>query len=140
MPISTYFLLENSCKNFVLELLNLAIWKNSLNWLKLSGMTVYYKSSVKRHESESQSACFKKTKHGKFSEKLTFLTPWDAHVRMFVFRNIWRALFSWSTRFEIRLFALLPTKWCWWYYLLISDLYDQNKMVLVKYQIWISKI
>ena len=33
---------------------------------------------------------------------------------MFVFRNIWRALFSWNTswntRFEIRLFALLPTK------------------------------
>ena len=29
--------------------------------------------------------------------------------KMFVFRNIWRALFSWNTRFEICLFALLPT-------------------------------
>ena len=29
---------------------------------------------------------------------------------MFVFRKIWRALFSWNTRFEIRPFALLPTK------------------------------
>ena len=28
---------------------------------------------------------------------------------MFVFRKIWRALFSWNIRFEIRLFALLPT-------------------------------
>ena len=28
---------------------------------------------------------------------------------MFVFRNIWRALFSCNTRFEIRLFVLLPT-------------------------------
>ena len=28
---------------------------------------------------------------------------------MFVFRKIWRALFSWNTRFEIRPFALLPT-------------------------------
>ena len=28
---------------------------------------------------------------------------------MFVFWKIWRALFSWNTRFEIRLFALLPT-------------------------------
>ena len=28
---------------------------------------------------------------------------------MFVFRKIWRALFSWNNRFKIRLFALLPT-------------------------------
>ena len=28
---------------------------------------------------------------------------------MFVFRNIWRALFSWNTRFEILTFALSPT-------------------------------
>ena len=28
---------------------------------------------------------------------------------MFVFQNIWRALFSWNTRFDIRPFALLPT-------------------------------
>ena len=29
---------------------------------------------------------------------------------MFVFRKIWRALFSCNTRFEIQTFALLPTK------------------------------
>ena len=58
----------------------------------------------------------RKTKHTKFSEKRTFLTPWYAHVRvrirrqeMFVFRKIWRALFSCNARFEIRPFDLLPT-------------------------------
>ena len=30
---------------------------------------------------------------------------------MFVFRKIWRDLFSWNTRFEIRSFALLPATW-----------------------------
>ena len=29
---------------------------------------------------------------------------------MFVFLKIWRALFAWNTRFEIRPFALLQTK------------------------------
>ena len=35
---------------------------------------------------------------------------------MFVFRKIWRAFFSWNTRFEIRSFALLPSNsWlCFW--------------------------
>ena len=31
---------------------------------------------------------------------------------MFVFRKIWRALFSWNTRFEICPFTLLPTISC----------------------------
>ena len=30
---------------------------------------------------------------------------------MFVFRKIWRTLFSWSTSFQIRHFALLPTSY-----------------------------
>ena len=30
---------------------------------------------------------------------------------MFVFRKIWRTLFSWNSRFEIQPFALLPTKY-----------------------------
>ena len=49
-------------------------------------------SSLIRQKSESQDGCFKKTKHAKFSEKRTFLTPWYTHVR-----------------FEICSFALLPT-------------------------------
>ena len=32
-------------------------------------------SSVIRQKGESQNRCFKKTKHAKFSEKRTFLTP-----------------------------------------------------------------
>ena len=32
-------------------------------------------SSVIRQKGESQNGCFKKTKHFKFSEKRTFLTP-----------------------------------------------------------------
>ena len=31
-------------------------------------------------KSESQNEYYKKTKHGKFSEKRTFPTPWNAHV------------------------------------------------------------
>ena len=54
--------------------------------------------------------------HAKFSEKRTFPTSWYVHARvrimgseMFVCWKIWRALFSWTTRFEIRPFALLST-------------------------------
>ena len=35
-----------------------------------------------------------------------FLPP---DTNMYVFQKIWRALFSWNTRLEITLFALLPT-------------------------------
>ena len=49
--------------------------------------------------------------------KNEYLLPPDTHTcvcvsegkKMFVFRKIWRALFSCNTRFEIRHFALLPT-------------------------------
>ena len=37
-----------------------------------------YNSSVIRQKGESQNRCFKKTKHVKFPEKRTFLTPWYA--------------------------------------------------------------
>ena len=42
---------------------------------------------------------------------------------MFIFQKIWRALFSWNTRFEIRPFALLPTIICFGCKICIS----QNK-------------
>ena len=42
-----------------------------------------YISSVIRQKGESQNACFKKTKHAKFYEKWTFLTPWYAHAAKF---------------------------------------------------------
>ena len=39
-------------------------------------------SSAIRQKDESQNGCYKKTKHAKFSEKLTFLNPRYAHVRV----------------------------------------------------------
>ena len=75
------------------------------------------KTSAIRQKGKSQNGCFEKTKDAKFSEKRTFFYPLiRIHVavsggkKMFVFRKIWRALFSWNTRFEIRPFALLLTK------------------------------
>ena len=47
-------------------------------------MCVNLNSSVIRQKSESQNGCFKKLKHGKFSEKRIFLTPWYAHVRVHI--------------------------------------------------------
>ena len=74
--------------------------------------------SVIRQKGESRNGCFKKTKHFKFSEKRTFLTPLIRTrtyvyqgVRNIFFRKIWRALFSWNTHFEIYPFALLPTNY-----------------------------
>ena len=42
-------------------------------------------SSVIRQKGESRNGCFKRTKHAKFSEKRTFLTPWYAHQRLNVY-------------------------------------------------------
>ena len=39
-------------------------------------------SLVIRQKGESQNGCFRKTRHAKFSEKRTFLTPWYARVHM----------------------------------------------------------
>ena len=49
-------------------------------------------------------------KHAKFSENENFLPP-DRHtgLKILIFRKIWRALFSYNTRFEIHLFVLLST-------------------------------
>ena len=72
--------------------------------------------SVIREKGESQNGCNKKVKDAKFSEKGTFLTPRYVRVRvcitgleMFIFWKIWLALLSCYLRFEIQLFALLPT-------------------------------
>ena len=72
--------------------------------------THHQHASVIRQKGESQDGCFKKTKHTKFSEKRRFLTHCVYQgVRNVRFLKIWRALFSWNTRFEIRPFVLLPT-------------------------------
>ena len=43
----------------------------------------FLKSWVRRQKGESQNGCCKKTKHARFSEKRTFLTP-DTHMYVFV--------------------------------------------------------
>ena len=50
-------------------------------WSKMNVKFCCLKKSNKklliiRQKSESQNECFKKTKHAKFSEKRTFITPW----------------------------------------------------------------
>ena len=58
-----------------------------------------YTTSVIRQKGESQNGCFKKTKHAKLQSSFIEITLGQGRVRirgqqMFVFRKIWRALFS----------------------------------------------
>ena len=50
---------------------------------------------------------------------------------MFVFRKIWRALFSCNTRFEIRPFALLPTNCSTAIYLTLKIQNIYAKVILI---------
>ena len=67
-------------------------------------------SSVIRQKGESRKGCFRKTKHIKFSKKRTRTCEYQG-LRNICFWKIWRTLFSWNTRFEIRPFFLLPKNW-----------------------------
>ena len=59
-------------------------------------------SSVIRQKGESQNGYFKKTKHIKFSEKPTLLTPWYAHVICFLETPVLRfTLLTYYRRFRI---------------------------------------
>ena len=51
---------------------------------------------------------FPKNEHFSSPDTQTYVCV-SGGKKMFVFRKIWRALFSCNTRFEIRSFALLPT-------------------------------
>ena len=42
-------------------------------------------SSAIRQNGESQSGCYKKTKHTKFSERRTFLTPWVSGGKKYLY-------------------------------------------------------
>ena len=82
---------------WVRNLVQISMWK-----IKRVEHDILYYASVMRQMGESQNGYFKKTKHVKFFEKRTFLTPVtisNVRVRiwgleMFFFRKIWRALFS----------------------------------------------
>ena len=51
------------------------------------------------------------------------------------FRKIWRALFSWNTRFEIRPFALLPTYY--WPNYTITSCYSANNSFSI---VWLFEL
>ena len=67
--LSNFFI----CKFFI-------IWsRGSLSLLLLLLLLSEFLGSAIGQKGESQNGCFKRTKHVKFSEKLTFLTP-DTHT------------------------------------------------------------
>ena len=76
-----------------------------------------------------------------FPKKITFLSLWYAHVRvrirgykMFVFRKIWRALFSCYLRFEIRPFALSPT-----IYQFSQDPFHSLQIFFLDFVFWVKQ-
>ena len=65
-----------------------------------------------------------------FVDQSSFVTLWALHRNsyIFVFRKIWRALFSRNTHFEIRPFVLLPTNFLVGLTELYSEGYQTSKM------------
>ena len=65
-------------------------------WNQLIGFsikpTAFVNLSVLGRQGESQNECYKKTKHAKYSEKGTFLTPWCAQPR--AYQGVRNACFS----------------------------------------------
>ena len=57
---------------------------------------------------------------------------------MFVFRKIWRALFSLNIHFEILPFALLPKNWVWSYKYVLWALPEEKFFSLLwfRYMLW----
>ena len=54
--------------------LSLKLWRSFTESAELKYTIDYINKSVIRQKGESQTGCFKKTKHAKFFEKRTFLT------------------------------------------------------------------
>ena len=52
------------------------------------------------------------------------------------FQKIWRALFSWNTRFEIHLFALLPTNDLSYFNVCITQGFKMLKKFFTKNQLF----
>ena len=96
---------------------NLLIIKNFKNTVKLC-KNFAQKSSAIRQKGESQNECFKQSmlnfqkKKKKISYPLIHTRTYACKgVRMFVFWKACHALFCWNTRFKIRPFVLLLTKY-----------------------------
>ena len=85
--------LENHCtrKTYLLSLKIPFSKQNTCHFFTLKENQLYSVSkhniaSAIRQKGESQNGCYKKTKHVKFSEKGTFLTPWYTHALLHYFR------------------------------------------------------
>ena len=65
--------------------------------------------SVVRQKGEFRMGANKKTKHTKFSEKRTFTRTYQGVRNVRFFRKFGVLCFLVTSRFDIRLFALLPT-------------------------------
>ena len=80
--------------------------------------------SVIRQKCESQNRCFMKTKHAKFTEKRTFLTPWYARVRTCAYQGVRNARFSENLPY----FAFLLRPIC--SFLIISNQSNEHQRLL----------
>ena len=106
------------------------VWQNAdANSQELVKLLMYY-YELPRYVSSSRNHCivgnkvkgripkrvFQDNKACQIFRKVNISFPLRVRVRisgkeMLVFREIWRTLFSWNTRFEICPFAFLPTVW-----------------------------
>ena len=70
-------------------------------------------SSVIRQIGESQNGCYKKTKHVKFYEKRTFLTPWYVHIRNLTvnIQDSIKIAMNWLLKWKEQTSALLSLSW-----------------------------
>ena len=109
--------IDDSITPFYNTIHRLLWWVDKSEWIHFLFSSLFSRenwiSSVIRQKGESQNGCFKKTKHAKFSEERTFLTPWNARayqgVRNVRFLENLACFVFLNTRFEIRPFAFLPT-------------------------------
>ena len=85
-----YAIVEHTKKTFI-NVHNMkidCIFNDYLSLKNIIKLTILNRnSSVIRQKGESQNWCFKETKHAKFSEKRTFVTPWCARTYQGV-RNV----------------------------------------------------
>ena len=68
---------------------------------RLSLISLYCKLSVIRETGKAQNGGHNKTKHAKFSEKQTFLTPWHAQVRKEKFRRRLISILNFEEYFKV---------------------------------------
>ena len=85
------------------------------------------KSSAIRQKGESRNGCYKKTKHAKFSEKRTFLTPGYARDISSAIKHCWQNIFcifptgKWFFCVVILIFIMKYLHWAVWFFCIFGD-------------------